>query len=174
MNKNCLITENSDNYFSFFTDFLNGKMDFEATFSDYQANSKLIMHEDTIFSLSNDYFNVWDLKTFPDVTIVETIYIHYIGLMDFSLNFNKEAVMVINNNGDGEMSVLGLILKKMERKRGLKMMRKNKNLEVFTFFEERKNESEILNLSQFLVNSNEREKFQQYDLIIEVLLFINY
>jgi len=76
-------------------------------------------------------------------------------------------MILTNNKEKSEIAVKGLVLRKLERKRALKLKKKSKEIETFTFSALRK-EDESLNLSQFLINPQEKEKFRQYDLIFEV------
>ena len=167
--KNSLFIEGKDLNFNVFPDFMNEELDFLINFKEYEPNSHLISLEKTgLLSLSDRYFNIWDFRTLSDIIIEETIETRFEGILDFSLNFNQEAIMILTNNKEkSEIAVKGLVLRKLERKRALKLKKKSKEIETFTFSALRK-EDESLNLSQFLINPQEKEKFRQYDLIFEV------
>lgn len=173
LNNNSLFVEkNGPNNFIIFPDCSNKEKAIEFSYNDYEPKSHIYHCQNQLYSISKKFFNIWNIKDLEKPEISEKIDLDVPNPMDASLNFNKEFFLVLwKNNQENLLKVSGFPVKNLQKNLGLKLKRKQSEIEAFTFYQSRKI-GETLNLSQFLMNSKEKEKFQQMDYIYEVIILV--
>ena len=164
------------NTFHFYKDFFSTNNNTNEVFYQcYDPNSRLIYHENEIFSISERYFNIWNVENMEEIMISEQIILDLpYKLLDIELNHKKELFLTLFKKSEN-LLVSGISLKTLKKKKGLKLskMKRKSSISMKTFTFSEIFSKDTLNLSQFLLNDNkEREKFMQMDYIFEVIYII--
>ena len=177
LNNNSLFVELKEkNDFMFFPDYLIKEDKFEVNYENYEGNSKLIYDKSQLFSISSNFCNIWNLKNLEDIEISENIQCEMPQILDISFNYDKELFLVLwIKSIENLATVSAFSIKNSQKGLRLKLDKNSKKKEIdnksqiktFTFCENFAGET--LNLSQFLTNSKEKEKFQQMDDIFQVI-----
>lgn len=172
LEKNSLFVQLSQtNEFLFYNDYENPNDFSENFYENFEGNSKILYENSYLYTISNKYFNRWDVKNLENIQIADFYHIKINEILDFSLNFSKELLMILskeNNNGNN-LKLYGVSLKNLKNssENGIEIKKKKSESKNFTFYQ-----SEIrqtVNLSSFLINREEKQKFEEFDKIFEVL-----
>lgn len=176
LEKNSLFVQLSKtNEFLFYNNYESPNDFSENFYENFEGNSKILYENSYLYTISNKYFNKWDVKNLENIQIADFYHIKINEILDFSLNFSKELLMILskeNDNGNN-LKLYGVSLKNLKNssENGIKIKKKQSESKNFTF-----HLSEIkqtVNLSSFLINREEKQKFEEFDKIFEVtnLLF---
>lgn len=170
--KKMFVELKKNNNFLFYEDFFQENDYDKFQYEKYETKSQIIYENFSLFTISPNYFNKWNLKNFKDIEIMEHLEIQNNEILDTTLNFNKEMVIVLSKEKNlKSLKLNGIYLKNLQGNNVLKLKKKQSEIKNFTFFESELKQT--INLSSFIVNRDEKKKFEEMDIIFEVILFFS-
>lgn len=160
------------NHFLFYENFFQ-ENDYEKfQYEKYETKSQFVYENSFLFTISRNYFNKWNLKNFREIEIMEHFELQNNDILDSTLNFNKEMLIVLSKEKNlKNLKLNGIYLKSLQNNYALKLKKKQSEIKNFTFFESEFKQT--INLASFIVNRDEKKKFEEMDLIFEVILSNN-